>query len=499
MRRIRGGQSSQVAEGDSAPMGARAASALGWGIFNAAAGRLGTMAIGIALARILGPEQFGIYAVALLVLMAALSFNELGVSLAIVRWSENPRLIAPTVATVSVGASAIIAVTGAVLAPTLSHALGDDSATPVVQVLFLTVVISGFVATPAALLQRDFRQRTRTAIDQATIWVGAIVSIVLAVAGLGAMSLAIGRLVGVVISCCLFLKVAPEGFRLGWARSRVRPLLGFGLPLAAASIVVFAVSFVDQIVATRVLGTTALAFYVLAGNLANWPMTMFSAPLRSVAPAAFARLQHDPVAMQVTFNRVGGLLAAVTFPVCFVLAAAADPVIRVVYGADYLPAAEPLLWLAIAVAFRLLFELAYDYIVVAGGTRPLMGLQVVWLVTLLPTLVAGSRWGLAGIAGAQVAVAALVIAPLYAVMLRRVGVSLLPLASRLWRPALGSAAAGGLAMWVSGHVREPLLALGLSMFIGLIALSVLVWRDRGVARSLRETSSSPHLAETAQT
>ena len=64
--------------------------------------RLGTLGIGIALARVVGPEQFGTYAVALLALTAALSFNELGVSLAIVRWPGDPEKIAPTVSTISI-------------------------------------------------------------------------------------------------------------------------------------------------------------------------------------------------------------------------------------------------------------------------------------------------------------------------------------------------------------------------------------------------------------
>ena len=53
-------------------------------------GRFGTLAIGIALARLLGPEAFGTFAVATVALLAMLSFNELGVSLAIVRWADDP-------------------------------------------------------------------------------------------------------------------------------------------------------------------------------------------------------------------------------------------------------------------------------------------------------------------------------------------------------------------------------------------------------------------------
>ncbi|MEO5853122.1 MAG: oligosaccharide flippase family protein, partial [Nocardioides sp.] len=76
-----------------------AAGALGWSFLNTALTRLGTLAIGVVLARVLGPSEFGTFAVALVALMAVLSFNELGVSLAIVRWPGDPLEIAPTVNT----------------------------------------------------------------------------------------------------------------------------------------------------------------------------------------------------------------------------------------------------------------------------------------------------------------------------------------------------------------------------------------------------------------
>ena len=79
-----------------------ASNAFAWGLLNTVVSRLGTLGIGIVLARMLGPESFGTFAVAMVALMAVLSFNELGVSLAIVRWPEDPAKIVPTVNTISV-------------------------------------------------------------------------------------------------------------------------------------------------------------------------------------------------------------------------------------------------------------------------------------------------------------------------------------------------------------------------------------------------------------
>src|SRR3954453_22529982 len=118
----------------------RAPRALGLSFLNTIVSKVGTLGIGVALARVVGPEEFGTYAVAFIALTAALSFNELGVSLAIVRWPGDPRSIAPTVATISLIASTIIALAGYFLAPAFAEAMGEPDATGVTQLLSLSVI-----------------------------------------------------------------------------------------------------------------------------------------------------------------------------------------------------------------------------------------------------------------------------------------------------------------------------------------------------------------------
>ena len=108
----------------------RASRALGWSFISAAGLRFGTLGIGVLLARLLGPHAFGTYAVALVALLAVLSFNELGVSLAIVRWQGDPSEIAPTVTTISCVSSLILYVGFFFGAPAFATAMGAPAADP---------------------------------------------------------------------------------------------------------------------------------------------------------------------------------------------------------------------------------------------------------------------------------------------------------------------------------------------------------------------------------
>jgi O-antigen/teichoic acid export membrane protein len=467
-------------------VGQAASRALGWSFLNTAVGRVGTLAVGIVLARLLGPESFGAFAVASVALAAMLSLNELGVSLAIVRWPGDPRTIAPTVNTIAVTFSVLLATVGFFAAPAFATAMGDPAATSVVRVMLIGVVLDGLASTPAALLQREFKGGRRAAIDQVNVWLGAILSIVCALAGFGAMSLAIGRLSGSITSAVMFLASSPLPYRFGFDRTQVPDLLKFGIPLAGSSLFVFAIGYADQIVVGSMLGTTALGYYVLAFNLASWPVNMFSQPLRNVVPATFARLQHDRRAMNGALKSIIGVLTAVGVPICLLLAGAAMPIVTFVYGPTWAPAAPALTLLAILAAFRIFFALAYDYLVVLGRSRAILIIQIVWLVVLIPSLILGaSVAGVAGLAGVQVIVAAVVITPLYVAQFARAGLRPREVAARVWLPLTVGLFTGVLSLMVARVVPSPFLACVIAGTIGLLAVGLLVWRDRSELSSLR--------------
>jgi O-antigen/teichoic acid export membrane protein len=464
----------------------RASKALGWSFLNTAVGRFGTLAIGIMVARILGPREFGTFAVAMVALLAVLSFNELGVGLAIVRWPGDPRSIAPTVATISLVSSCLIYLGCFVGAPVFAASMGNPGATWVIRILTFNVVLDGLTQTPAALLQRGFRQDRKMLVDQVNSWLGTLVTIGCAVGGMGAMSLAVGRITGALVAGVMFVAFSPEPLRFGFDRSAARALLRFGVPLAGSSLVVFAVTSVDQIVVGKVLGAAALGFYVLALNLSNWPVSMLSQPLRGVAPAAFARLQPDQVAMRRTFLSTGRLLAAVTLPVCLLLSGAAQPLVHLLYGGRWLPSAAVLTWLALLGALRVLFEFAYDYFVVLARTRPVFTIQCLWLIVAIPSLVVGAHLdGVAGVAAAQVAVALLVVVPAYLWELRAVGIGVRQVLFQIWPGAAVALVVGLVAISAHRMIPMDLIALVVSGIVMLGAIAAVIYGMRDIVTSLR--------------
>jgi O-antigen/teichoic acid export membrane protein len=436
--------------------------ALWWSVANNVVVRAGTTLLGIVLARILVPEDYGFYAVALVVLHTLLSLNELGVSNAIVRQPRDLARLAPTVTTLAVGTSAVLWLVSFLCAPVVADALGAPESTTLLRVLTLSLLIDAVTSVPAALMTREFMQRERMIADGLGFVAASVTTLTLALLGHGPWSLVCGALLGNIVNAGFILRYAPRRFAPGFRPDVARELLAFGLPLAFASLLMIAMLNVDYVVVGASLGPAALGFYLLAFNLSSYPVVLFSTPARRVSLPLFARLHAGATDASAAFAPVCTLLLLVTLPACIMLALLAQPFVRIVYGETWVPAAAALPWLMVLGVARVLGELIYDFLVALGSSVTNLVLQSVWLGSLLVALPVAVRMeGIEGVAKAHALVAVAVMGPAYALVLRRAGVSLRAMAGQLGRPILAGVLAALACVGVASVVDGGLFELGI--------------------------------------
>src|SRR5262245_49791925 len=68
-----------------------------WSSLSSVSLRLGTFVMGIVAARLIAPEQFGVFTVALTVHAIVINISDIGVGAYLVRYRGDPRRVAPTV------------------------------------------------------------------------------------------------------------------------------------------------------------------------------------------------------------------------------------------------------------------------------------------------------------------------------------------------------------------------------------------------------------------
>ena len=444
---------------------------LRWSMASGGLARLGTFASGILLARLIAPSEYGEFTVALVALVLLVNLNDLGMEVALVRWQGSVARVAPTATTVILGNSLVMFGIFVLAAQPFANALGAPAAGPMIRLMSLSVVINGLFAVPSAMLTRSFRQDRRTLAQLLGFFAGMGVTIWLALLGMGAWSLAWGRLVTSFVVGLLHLLTTPTRFKPGWDQGAVAQLMRSGLPIAGATIVAVAMLNVDYIVIGAVLGSTELGLYQMAFNLSNWPVMFFSVAVARVSVPLFARLQQSPEDLDNAFRRALTMMLLVTLPVCLVLGVLASPLIHVVYGEQWLPSAAPLHLLAGLGLLRVICQLVADLLVAADRGRTWMYLNLTWIVLLVPSLWIGARWGLVGVGVAHVSVATFVITPLF---VRALGahVDLRAVFRSASQPVLSALVAVGVSVPIVESIRNPIIALGVGTSVILLTMVI---------------------------
>ncbi|MFE6965604.1 oligosaccharide flippase family protein [Agromyces sp. NPDC057679] len=447
---------------------------LAWSLVNTATARLGSFLTGIVLARIIAPDAFGVYAVALVALNVLLSANELGVSVALVRHPGNVDRIAPTVATLAMASSLVLFVGALLAAGPFAEALGAPEATGVVQLMSVAVLLDGIAAVPNAMLTRAFAQRARLRIDLIAFAVSTPVTIGLALAGFGVWSLAWGAVVGNATASMLALLWTPERHGLGFDRAVAAEVLRFGLPLAGSSLLLLVLVNVDFAVVGRVLGTEQLGFYFMAFNLAAWPLMLVSSIVRRITTASYARMS-DRGDGGATFRTSLRLVMGVAVLLCTLLAAYAPAIVVFLYGERWRPAAAAIPALVVLSLGRMLVELAYDYLSAVGRTVGTVWLHAVWLVALVPALWLGAEvLGIRGVAVAHALVVVAVVVPGVGIALRRAGVPIMPLVRDLLLPAAGAVAVLLSGLLLTSLLEDGFVLLAVGGVVGVLLYAAIV-------------------------
>jgi O-antigen/teichoic acid export membrane protein len=322
-----------------------------------------------------------------------------------------------------VASSTVIYAAVFVTAPYLARLLGSPAATIMVRVMCVSVIIDGFAAVPLALLDREFAQGRRMAVDALNFVVSTGVTLWLAFAGKGPIGFAWGSVAGCTVALAAALVLAPHFILPGWNTAQARKLLGFGLPLAGAGLLMLGVVNVDSAIVGATLGPAMLGLYQLAFNVSSWPVTVISQAVARVSFAGFSRVADSTKMLAEAFARAMGLLMALTVPACVLLATLAGPLIHAIYGERWVPAAHALSLLALLGMLRVAYQLMYDLMAAAGKRNALMGVQGLWLAALIPVLLIGARLrGIAGVSAGHILVAALLVGPSFLWSLSRAGI-----------------------------------------------------------------------------
>lgn len=447
-----------------APLAESATRGVLWSTAQKWVARVGGLATIAIVARHLSPEDFGLMAIALMVMPLIYLIADFGFSTYIVQLDDAPRPILDTAFWYSLSAGLLLAGGLAAAGPAIGAIVGIDGISAVLIGVSPAALLAALSGVPTAILRRRmaFRQLALQA------FVGSLIGQILAVI--------VAMLGGGVWALVAQIGVSQLGITLfAWRSARWRPgfsfsgsdfatMTRFGSNIVGVEIFAIARSWAETAIITVSLGVASLGVYNIAQRLIQTAQDLSTAAIAPVATVVFAQVRDEKLRLRSGYVRALSLTYAVIIPTMTVIAVSARDIVPLLFGEQWSGSVLPSQ--ALAIAAILIAGAALDHGVHYGMGRPGRWLAYavgIDILTVLATLVA-VRFGLLAIAVGLIIVAAIATVVRWFLVSRMLGSSLWAVAKPL--VTVGSAglvgASGGLAVTAFTATLPPFVSLMLA-------------------------------------
>lgn len=383
----------------SATLSSRTISAAQWRLASAVVQGGLQFGITIVLARLLPPEDFGLVALAFVVVGFATMLSDLGLGPAVVQ--HNP--LTERHLRVSFTSSMLIGTALAVLfwaaAPLFALVLRSTEVVAVMRWQAWLFVFSGLGTTARAVLQRSLDFRGLFFVNLASYGIGyAVVSVALAWMGFGVWSLVAGALMQHLLGGVLPLLQVRHSIRPLLARGEFRDLIGFGFGATLNRVVSYLSLNGDNFVVGRWLGPALLGLYARAYHLSALPLSYVSNVTWSVMFPAYAEIRSDRPRMRRAYLQAVQFIALVGGPIMAGMVIAAPHLVVGLYGSQWVGAVVPLQLFCAAAVFRTIYHASGAVTHALGELYAEFRRQVVYATLVAVGAVLGTRYGIIGVA-----------------------------------------------------------------------------------------------------
>jgi teichuronic acid exporter len=350
--------------------------------------------IGIILARILIPEQFGLIGMLTIFIAVAQTFLDSGFGAALIQKKEASITDRCSIFYFNIIIGLVAAGLLGLAAPWIAAFYNQPILTPITRVLSLIIVINSFGLIQDTILRKEIDFRTQTKVSLIANVLSGTIGVILAVAGFGVWSL-VAQQVGVnlfrTIGLWVFNPWRPE---MIFSLKSLREMFKFGSRLLASGLLDRIFTNIYLVIIGKLFSAADLGFYTRARNLEELPSQTLSGMIGRVTFPVFSTIQDDAARLKRGFKKALKLLVLCNFPMMIGLAVIARPLVLVLLTEKW---AESIPYLQLLCFLGLLYPLHMinlNMLQALGRSDYFLKLEIIKKILIILNIVITWRWGI---------------------------------------------------------------------------------------------------------
>lgn len=362
----------------------------------------------VVLARLLGPDQYGVFAIGATVVSLSGFFSDVGLAYGLIQKQNINERDIRFVFTWQLVLGLAVAAAVWMSADWIARFFDEPRSSEVLKVLASICLLNALAAPSLNLLKREIDFKTINIVQLISYGVGYIfIGIPLALAGVGVWALAAAWVVQATLALILFY---------GSSRHAISPLIWYeearhqsryGGIVFVTNLVNWLIGNIDRIVVGRVFGSHEIGLYATSYNLLYTPAAAALGVVQPVFFSASARVQDDTPRIVTGYL---ALLSAVTVfacPIFSLVATAPEAFIGMIYGPKWLPAAILCQPIALAMPFFLIWGFSTPMLWTGGKAEREFWVQLPLAIFWIAACVLASRHSVQALAWCVLALAAI--------------------------------------------------------------------------------------------
>lgn len=308
-----------------------------WSLADNLAGSGITFLVGLVLARLLSPEEYGVIGIIMIFIAVFNSIVDSGFSNALIRKKNATDTDYNTVFFFNLLISIVLFFVLYLSANAISNYFKIPILVPVTKVMASIVIINAFTIIQRTILVKNIDFKTQTKVSLMASLVSGVVGIGMAIMGYGVWSL-VGQQISRQLMNSLFLWIFNKWRPgLSFSRKSFKELFGFGWKLLVSGLIDTIWKQIYQVVIGKCYSAETLGHYTRAEQFNMIFSSNLTAVVHRVSYPALSKIQDEKERLKQAYRKIIKSTMLVTFPCMLGLAAAAEPMVRVLIGDQWLP------------------------------------------------------------------------------------------------------------------------------------------------------------------